>query len=165
MSLPITVEAYSGYRANERPLRFDLDGVMYPIDRVEDQWYSPAALFFKVLSGGKRYVLRFDEMHDVWTLQSAYDGAELFRRANIELFTVDDAVITRAEQIIDSCEFCNADEAEVPFDEILDRLSARDGEKNEYVLLRPAVCPNCHAWITEKTLVEISGGFDLERWT
>src|SRR5688572_3380852 len=120
MSLPIKVDAHSGYRASERPIRFDLDGVVYSIDTIESQWYSPTALFFKVLSGGKRYVLCFDELQDLWTLQSAFDGADLFTRANIELFTVDDTVILRAEEIIESCEFCNADEADIPFDEILD---------------------------------------------
>jgi hypothetical protein len=165
MSLPIKVEAYFGFRANERPTRFDLDGVLYTIDIIEAQWYSPTAHYFRVFSSGKRYLLRFEELQDIWTLQSAYDGAELFTRANIQLFTVDDTVIRRAEQAIESCEFCNADDAEIPFDEILDRVSDRAGEKTEYVLLRPAVCPSCHAWITEKTLVETSGGFDLERWT
>src|SRR5687767_12809137 len=110
MSLPIKVEGYSGYRANERPTRFYLDGVMFNIDLIQAQWYSPNALYFKVLSGDKQYVLRFDEVQDLWTLQSAYDGAELFTRANIELVTVDDVVIKRAEEVIGSCEFCNVDE-------------------------------------------------------
>jgi hypothetical protein len=165
MSLPIKVEAHSGYRANERPMWFDLDGVIYSIDHVEAQWYSPDAQYFKVLSAGRRYLLRLEDSQDLWTLQSAYDGAELFTRANIQLLTIDDVVIKRAEQVIESCEFCNVDEAEIPFDEILDRMTDRAGENTEYVLLRPAVCPNCHGSITEKTLVETSGGFDLERWT
>ena len=46
MSLPIHVEAYSGYRTNERPLSFSLNptisenGVedVHDIDAVEDRW-------------------------------------------------------------------------------------------------------------------------------
>ena len=56
MSLPIHVEAYSGYRANERPLSFSLDiaigenGVtgVHHIDAVEDRWYDPNAEYFRV---------------------------------------------------------------------------------------------------------------------
>ena len=46
MSLPIHVNAYSGYRANERPLSFSLDiaigenGVtnVHDLEAVEDRW-------------------------------------------------------------------------------------------------------------------------------
>ena len=69
MSLPIHVEAYSGFKANERPLCFSLDiaigenGVtgVYDIEAVEDRWYAPNAEYFKVRTAeGKRYILRSD---------------------------------------------------------------------------------------------------------
>jgi len=49
MSLPIHVDAYSGYKANERPIRFWLDATLheneltgvYEIEAVEDRWYDP----------------------------------------------------------------------------------------------------------------------------
>jgi len=34
MSLPIYVDAYSGYKANERPRQFTLDEEIYEIDAV-----------------------------------------------------------------------------------------------------------------------------------
>jgi hypothetical protein len=37
MSLPIQVDAYSGYKANERPRQFVLDEEIYEIDALLDQ--------------------------------------------------------------------------------------------------------------------------------
>jgi hypothetical protein len=81
MSLPIRVEAYSGYKANERPQQFMLDDEIYEIAAVLDQWYEPSAIYFKVQSiEGKTYLLRYDENEDEWTLQSGFDGDELLMR-------------------------------------------------------------------------------------
>ena len=86
MSLRIYVEAYSGYKANERPRQFTLDEVAYEIDAVLDQWYEPSATYFKVQSTEKKtYLLRYDEEVDERTLQSGFDGDELLSRPSIEL--------------------------------------------------------------------------------
>jgi hypothetical protein len=75
MSLPIYVEAYSGYKANERPRQFTLDEEIYRIAAVLDQWYQPYATYFKVQTvERKTYLLRYDEETDEWTLQSSFDG-------------------------------------------------------------------------------------------
>ena len=82
MSLPVYVDAYSGYKPNERPREFELDDELYEIAAVVDQWYSPEAMFFKVrTTNGKRYILRYDENSDGWSLQSCFDGDELPRLA------------------------------------------------------------------------------------
>jgi hypothetical protein len=60
-------------------------------------------------------------------LQSAYDGRELFARAGSQLGAVDSAVIRVAEKQIESCEHCNPENAEVPFDWILDRVTGHSG--------------------------------------
>jgi len=71
MSLPIYVEAYSGYKANERPRQFTRAEVVYEIDAVLDQWYEPSATYFKVQSTERKtYLLRCDQREDEWTLQS-----------------------------------------------------------------------------------------------
>jgi hypothetical protein len=44
MSLPVYVNAYSGYKATERPRKFVLDEVVYEIDAALDQWYEPSDL-------------------------------------------------------------------------------------------------------------------------
>jgi hypothetical protein len=82
MSLLIYVDAYSGYKANERPRRFAIDKDVFEIEGVEDRWYEPAAEYFRVRTAeGKRYILRYDMERDHWTLQSGFDGAELRARA------------------------------------------------------------------------------------
>jgi hypothetical protein len=49
MSLQIYIDAYSGYKANERPEAFTVEQV-YEIAAVLDQWYEPSATYFKVQS-------------------------------------------------------------------------------------------------------------------
>src|SRR5437667_1968332 len=101
MSLRVYVDAYSGYRSNERPRQFILDEGIYEIEAVEDRWYSPGAEFFKVrCTDGKRYLLRYDQEQDQWSLQSGFDGAELLMRPSIQLVPVDAKTIRDAERRI-----------------------------------------------------------------
>ncbi|HYA97547.1 MAG TPA: hypothetical protein VEH49_05595 [Methylomirabilota bacterium] len=66
----VEVTCYSGFRGDERPLRFVLAGRRLEVSLVEDRWYSPGAAFFRVLTAeGDRYVLRHDEGQDVWSLE------------------------------------------------------------------------------------------------
>ena len=48
MSLEIYVDAYSGYKTNERPRQFCLDENVFEIQAIEEQWRSPEAALFKV---------------------------------------------------------------------------------------------------------------------
>ena len=67
----ISVQCYSGYRADERPLRFVMSGREYAVKEVEDRWYSPQTMYFRVVaSDGNRYVLGHDEKEDVWSLEA-----------------------------------------------------------------------------------------------
>jgi hypothetical protein len=67
----IQVECYAGYRADERPLRFVLCGRAFEVAEVEDRWYSPGTIYFRVrATDGNFYVLRHDEGMDVWTLEA-----------------------------------------------------------------------------------------------
>ena len=56
--------------------------------------------------------------------------------------------------MIESCEQCNPEGAELPFDYIWDRLIGSDPSVTDYILEAPAKCPNCRREIGEKTLVE-----------
>jgi hypothetical protein len=69
------------------------------------------------------------------------------------LITVDADVIRRAEKLIESCEHCHPDDAEIPFDWILADVTGKRGPY-EFILSEPARCPNCKHSITEKTLIE-----------
>jgi hypothetical protein len=65
MSIPIYVDAYSGYKASERPRQFSLDEDNFEIESVESQWRSPDAEYFKVRTrDGKHYLLRYEERQD-----------------------------------------------------------------------------------------------------
>ncbi len=67
----IRVECYAGYRADQRPQRFALRGRVFQVEIVEDQWYAPSAIYFRVRADdGNFYVLRHDEVQDAWTLDA-----------------------------------------------------------------------------------------------
>ena len=68
----VRVQCYSGAKANERPLRFELDGEDHTVDEIIEQWYGPEHAFFKVRADdGNIYVLRHSPATDDWSLKSA----------------------------------------------------------------------------------------------
>ena len=67
----IRVQCYAGFKADERPQKFTLRGRDFNVNVVDDQWYSPAAVYFRVRADdGNYYVLRHDEVQDSWTLDA-----------------------------------------------------------------------------------------------
>ena len=57
--MKVEVECYSGYKADERPVRFVLNGREYVVDEVCEQWYGPGEISFRVRTGdGNIYILR-----------------------------------------------------------------------------------------------------------
>ena len=65
----VQVECYSGYKADERPLKLHLGKRTIEIVEIEDRWYSPGATYFRVrVEDGDRYVLRHEEAQDFWSL-------------------------------------------------------------------------------------------------
>jgi len=57
--MKVQVECYAGRKAEERPLRFRIDGHEYIVEEVLDQWYGPEDIFFKIQADdGNLYVLR-----------------------------------------------------------------------------------------------------------
>ena len=72
----VTVEAYSGYKANERPFRFQLEDRAYEVLEILDRWYGPDSVYFKVRAEDQNYyILRYDSDQDEVSLES-------FRRAS-----------------------------------------------------------------------------------
>ena len=67
---------------------------------------------------------------------------------------IDAATLREAERMIESGEHCNPVGAEIPFDWILDRVTACDPSVTDYILEAPAKCPNCRRDVFEKTLIE-----------
>ena len=60
---------------------------------------------------------------------------------NVVLINI--ATLHEAERLVESCEHCNPDGAEIPFDNILDRVTGSDPSVTDYVLEHPTKCPNC----------------------
>ncbi len=102
---------------------------------------------------GKRYLLRYDQQQDEWTLQSDFDGPELFARPGIEVVTVQAAQIREAETRIEGCEYCHPNDSELPLDWILEKVTGRSGMV-DFMMLETAKCPNCKQTLAEKTLIE-----------
>lgn len=72
----IQVSAYSGYKANERPLAFYLDDRRYAVADVVDRWYGVEHDYFKVLADdGKIYLLRWQRVLDLWFLVNVTERA------------------------------------------------------------------------------------------
>lgn len=71
--MKITVQCYSGCKADEQPISFQLDGHNYGVEEVLDQWYAPDDQFFKVRAqDGNLYILRhrMASVEDEWSLES-----------------------------------------------------------------------------------------------
>ena len=69
--MKIQVECYSGHKADERPIKFSLGNTVLFVDSIQDQWYGPTDLYFRVLADdGNTYVIRHNERTDEWTLAS-----------------------------------------------------------------------------------------------
>jgi hypothetical protein len=67
----VRVVCYSGYKADERPLRFQLGERWLAVEEVVDRWYNPHATYFRVRAeDGAFYILRHDESQDEWTLEA-----------------------------------------------------------------------------------------------
>ena len=77
--MKLNVECYAGRKADERPVRFQLEGRQYLVETVLDQWYGPESLFYKVRADdGNLYILRQQtSMPDgTWDLVSFRHTAE-----------------------------------------------------------------------------------------
>ena len=58
-AMKLTVECYSGRKADERPVRLFLDGREYRVEAVLDQWYEPESISYKVRADdGNLYIIR-----------------------------------------------------------------------------------------------------------
>jgi hypothetical protein len=67
----VRVECYAGHKADERPVRFFLEGRKYEITAIDDRWYSPDVAWFRALADdGNVYVLKHDEGRDAWELEA-----------------------------------------------------------------------------------------------
>jgi hypothetical protein len=83
----ISVECYSGYKADERPVAFTFQGQRREIAEIIDRWYEggletecPAANYFKVkTTEGNVFLLRYLSHFDAWSIrtQRKHPGEDL----------------------------------------------------------------------------------------
>jgi hypothetical protein len=66
------------------------------------------------------------------------------------VIVIDVAILREAERLIESCEHCNPEGAEIPFDTTLDQITDSNPSVMDYILEAPASCPNCRGDILEK---------------
>lgn len=65
----LKVECYAGYRGEETPRRFCLNGHWVEDLSVVDRWLAPGHRYFKLQDNqGRLYILRHDEEQQHWTL-------------------------------------------------------------------------------------------------
>jgi hypothetical protein len=70
----ISVECYSGHRADERPVAFRLRDRRFEVEQIVDRWYEggvepgrPELHYFKIRTNdGQLFLLRHDVLFDVW---------------------------------------------------------------------------------------------------
>ncbi len=74
----IYVECYSGYRANERPVRFSWKDKTYNVINIIDRWYGIEHDYFKVLADdGRVYLIRWNRYEDFWSLIKVMDRSRM----------------------------------------------------------------------------------------
>jgi len=72
----VHVVCYSGYRGEETPRRFFIDGKCIEVDEVLDRWLAPDHRYFKLRSPeGDLYVLRHETGADCWELTLFESGS------------------------------------------------------------------------------------------
>jgi len=72
----ISVECYSGYKVNERPVAFTFRDRRWEIEEIVDRWYEgtreaglPALDYFKVrVREGKTFLLCYNALFDAWSI-------------------------------------------------------------------------------------------------
>ena len=56
--MKVEVDCYAGRKADERPVRFRLEGHAYRVEEILDRWYEPEKEFYKVRADdGNLYIL------------------------------------------------------------------------------------------------------------
>jgi len=74
----IEVIAYSGYKSNERPLRFVLNDKSVEIKGILDRWYGEEHDYFKVLADdGYVYLLKWHRSLDIWFLVKVIERTDM----------------------------------------------------------------------------------------
>ena len=67
--ISLTVETYSGHKADERPVALRLRGRRIAVRDILDRWYGEDHAYFKLTGeDGMVYIIRLDRSSDTWEL-------------------------------------------------------------------------------------------------
>jgi hypothetical protein len=67
--IPLVVECYSGYTADERPVAIQLGARRIPVQAIIDRWLGEDHAYFKLAGeDGAVYLIRQDRTADTWEL-------------------------------------------------------------------------------------------------
>jgi len=70
----VDVVAYSGYKVNERPLHFTLNGRRRRVVKVVDRWRGVEHDYFKVLTDDALiFLLKWHRILDVWLAAKVFE--------------------------------------------------------------------------------------------
>lgn len=82
--MTLRVQTYSGYKADERPVRITLGERTLDVTRILDRWYAPGSSYFKIVASDENmYILQrreqkppeLSEPNDAeWSLVSYREG-------------------------------------------------------------------------------------------
>jgi hypothetical protein len=68
----ISVQTYSGYKADEYPFSFSIEGRKFVVISIEDRWYGPDCSYFKVFTDdGNTYILKQIPGNNLWQMVPA----------------------------------------------------------------------------------------------
>lgn len=69
VKVSITVQTYSGYKVDERPMSFTLVKRRFEVREILDQWQGVGHTYFKLLADdGNLYIIRHDKEADEWEM-------------------------------------------------------------------------------------------------
>ena len=67
--MTLDVECHAGYRGDQEPRAFVIEGRRFEVTAIADRWAGPDYRYFKVTADdGHLYVLRHDERTHTWSL-------------------------------------------------------------------------------------------------
>ncbi len=79
------VIAYSGYKANERPLCFVREGRKITVSKITDRWVGREHDYFRVIGeDGHSYLLKWHRSLDIWFCEkqeSTGQSSEVYTQA------------------------------------------------------------------------------------
>jgi hypothetical protein len=68
----VEVILYSGYKADEYPIKFIIGDTCYEIIEIEDRWYGPDYSYFRVFAdNAHRYILKRNHRDGNWQIQKS----------------------------------------------------------------------------------------------